>query len=224
MSAHESQRRRSYCNKCSDETWHDVLWIKTNERTSEEDAFWAKQHHLVLQCRGCDQISFKVIEWDSEDLEPDGTPSARVESYPPKTFRRPPHWQGELLLDAFLDDSHFLNLLDEIYVALQNDCARLAVMGIRALLEAIMVDKCQDQGSFAKNLDAFQNQGYISPIQGRTIEPVIEAGHAVIHRSFKPKHEQALTALDITESIIESIYVASKEAKNLKVPSRANKE
>jgi hypothetical protein len=40
----------------------------------------------------------------------------------------------------------FYSLLEEIYIATQNNLPRLAIMGIRALLEHIMIDKVTDQG------------------------------------------------------------------------------
>jgi len=47
-------------------------------------------------------------------------------------------------------------LLAEVYTAFQANARRLATMGVRAVLEAVMIDKVRDNGSFAKNLDAFQ--------------------------------------------------------------------
>jgi hypothetical protein len=52
------------------------------------------------------------------------------------------------------------------------------------------------------------------------MKSVIDAGHATIHRSFKPDTKEALIALDIAENLIESIYVAEEKAGRLKVPPR----
>jgi hypothetical protein len=111
-------------------------------------------------------------------------------------------------------------------VALQNDSLRLAAMGIRALLEHVMVEKVGDQGSFKNNLDAFESQGFISKSQRMVMEPVLEAGHATMHRSFKPTQSHLVALIDITENIIESIYINQLRALEISktVPPRAKKQ
>ena len=54
------------------------------------------------------------------------------------------------------------DLFLEIYQAVCGGQLRLAVMGVRALIEQVMIHKVGDNGSFVKNLDAFQKAGYIS--------------------------------------------------------------
>jgi hypothetical protein len=39
-------------------------------------------------------------------------------------------------------------LLNEIYIALQNDCPSLAAMGVRSLLEKVMIAKAGDPRQF----------------------------------------------------------------------------
>jgi hypothetical protein len=97
-------------------------------------------------------------------------------------------------------------------------------MGIRACLEHVMVNEVGDQGSFLKNMNKFQEEGYISRIQRENLDLIIEAGHATMHRSFHPSVAQTNVLVDITESILESIYINSNKAKALKnkIPARKN--
>jgi hypothetical protein len=69
------------------------------------------------------------------------------------------------------------SLLHEIYQAVHGGQYRLAAMGIRALLEQIMMPKVGDLGSFEKQLDAFEKAGYISFIQRDTMKATLEVGH-----------------------------------------------
>ena len=73
-----------------------------------------------------------------------------------------------------------------------------------------------------KNLDAFQSEGFVSKSQRSVIEPVLEAGHATMHRSYKPSRNEVVACLDVSESIIESIYINESRAKQIskKVPPR----
>lgn len=121
---------------------------------------------------------------------------------------------------------YITGLLHEIYVALQNDSKRLAAMGVRALIEHIMIDKIEDQGSFRKNVAKFHEKGFISLVQKKILLTILEAGHAAIHRSYNPSEEDLTTLIDVAESVIESIYVNDYNAKNLekRIPPRKSKE
>jgi hypothetical protein len=48
------------------------------------------------------------------------------------------------------------DFLREIYTALRNSALSLTTIGIRALLERVMVDKTGDHGLLIKNLDQFK--------------------------------------------------------------------
>ena len=89
-------------------------------------------------------------------------------------------------------------------------------MCVRAIFEAMMIDKIGDQGAFAANIGEFEKQGYISKKQKEIIEPVLEAGHAFIHRGYIPKIDQLITLVDVAESIVSVVYVQAEKAADLK--------
>ena len=103
---------------------------------------------------------------------------------------------------------------------MREPCDRLAVIGIRALLEQIMIEKVTDNRSFKANIDKFQEHGFISRMQREAIEPVIEAGHASTHRGFKASKADIHHLINVTENLIESIYINQIRSTKLKVPQR----
>lgn len=179
--------------------------------------------YTVAQCKGCDFVSYQERSWSSEDYRQDGSQIITVGRYPPKTLRSKPDWYSDFFLQLAFDDDSPLRLYDEIYIAMQNNCRSLAIMGIRALLERIMIVHCGDHGTFKKNIDQFENDGFISPKQKSAIIPVLDAGHASIHRAFEPKTNELIAALDITENIIESIYINEAKAMQLDVPEKGGR-
>ncbi|BFM20348.1 hypothetical protein R50076_13970 [Gilvimarinus japonicus] len=120
-------------------------------------------------------------------------------------------------------NQEIIDLINEIYIALQNGISRLAIMGIRALVETIMIKKVGDHNAFSKNMDRFQEGGYISPTQREALDAVLEAGHATIHRAYRPSAQQVQAAIDIVENIIEAIYVSDQNRKRFSdVPKRGS--
>jgi hypothetical protein len=125
---------------------------------------------------------------NSENEDEEGKPIFITTFLPPRIFRPKPRWMSEMEY-IFGCPEQIQSLLNETYVCLQNDCRSSAAMCVRAIFEAVMIDKIGDQGTFAANIHEFEKQGYISKKQKEIIEPVLEAGHASIHRAFIPKTE-----------------------------------
>lgn len=112
-------------------------------------------------------------------------------------------------------ENRIIKLLDEIYVAMQNNLSSLAAMGIRALIEHIMIEKVGDNRSFEANLKKFREGGFISELQTSSLKQLIEAGHAAMHRGYTPTQDELSPLIDIIESIIESIYFNEHRAKRI---------
>jgi hypothetical protein len=215
---------KSHCNACGRETNHHVLH---EERTQGREAYaddahmdwWA--HYRMLRCAGCDTISMRIDSSNSEVYGDDGCPEIRTQHYPPRIFRPKPM--------SLSDPAFFLNcpfevqeLLQELYVCLHNDCVRAAAMAARALLEHVFVDTCGDQGTFKKNVEAFQNAGHLSDTQRQLLETALNAGHAAIHRSFKPSKDDLVTVVSMVESLVELLYVQKHRVEQLRkrIPPR----
>lgn len=116
-------------------------------------------------------------------------------------------------------------LMGEVYTAFHNDSRRLAAMGIRAILEAVMIDRVGDKGTIGENVKAFLATGLVSD-QWKEVfrDTLIEAGHAAMHRKYDPTKEQLEALLDLTEWLIVSIYEHPNTASNLKakIPGRTS--
>jgi hypothetical protein len=116
-------------------------------------------------------------------------------------------------------------LFGEVYAALQNGMPALAAMGIRAILENVMISTCGDRGSFAGNLKAFEDAGHVSSRQAVRLRSILDVGHAAMHRGYIPDAGDIPVLLDITEHIVESVYAHDLHVQRLQqsVPPKAPK-
>lgn len=226
----------SYCNKCNGGTNHDVLYseetdhdILYNDRGILKEtqsyvsfALPPRYKYEVIKCCGCGVISFRRLETMPDYIEEDQEIEI-VTCYPPRVARRSPEWLINRLERQYVPPL-VAEIMAEVYIALHNDSKRLATMGIRSALEEIAKDKGGgDQGSFTKNLDKLATAHYISLRNRGRLETIIEAGHAATHRGWHPTHDQIKIFLDITESLIETIYLHEPRAEHLEkaVPPRS---
>ncbi|MEP1214050.1 MAG: DUF4145 domain-containing protein [Marinobacter sp.] len=217
---------KAHCNTCLRETNHSLLHEEEqpwSEEVGYNQLIYGAETFNMIKCCGCDSVKLMHNSWFSEMVDESGQPYIETNYYPPAISRAEPKWLSDVLGPlSSTNDVFIVDLFREIYSALHNNSRRLAVMGIRALIEHLMIREVKDNGSFKKNIEAFQDAGYLSKKQRETIEPILEAGHAAIHRGYEPSPEDVLTVVEVTESLVETIYVHSKKASKLKarVPGR----
>lgn len=211
---------KAHCNNCGGERNHDVLHSEKTTWNDDEHMVFGSDTYETLKCCGCEAIKLRHTSWFSED---DGS---TVNYFPASIFRRCPEWFNELWLELSSDDEFVEQLLKEIYVALQHNLPSLAAMGVRSLLEKIMISKTGDLGSFVQNIIEFERLGYVSRIQRERLEAILEAGHAAIHRTFNPSKKDVITLVDLTEHIVETVYLHEAKVTALKkrVPPRVTKK
>lgn len=209
-------RVKLHCNVCLDSRWHSILFSTIREH--HEDLDDGNDYHEVTvyriaECNGCGFLAMHT-SWRNSGNDPID------EQWPPKISRRQPKWMFELFMSDDLDNPFKHEFVREIYSSLKIGNLRLTVLGVRALLEQIMLEHVEDKGSFSRNLEQFEASGFISRIQREAILPVIEAGHASMHRGFKATEQQVGAILDVVENVIESIYITKSRTAGLIVPPR----
>lgn len=221
---------KAHCNKCLGWKNHLVAYSEDTRWSDELDGSGGMyidggDEWTLLKCRGCDAIRLRHRHWFSEICDEHGRPIINEEFFPPTISRQKPLWRRHFLsLGQYLQNYNALS--DEIYEALASGSNQLATMGIRALVERLMVDQVGDQGSFEKNIQTFFNAGHVAPNQQMIFrETLVEAGHAAMHRSFEPSVDTVNTLLDILEGIMHTIYFAPKLAEqvNKTIPPRTKK-
>ncbi len=211
---------KAHCNTCGGERNHEVLHSEKTTWEDPEHTVSGSDTYETLKCCGCENIKLRHTSRCSEDDGP------TMNYFPAAIFRRNPEWFNELWLELSAGDEFVEQLLKEIYVALQHNLPSLATMGVRSLLEKIMVSKTGDQGSFVQNIGEFEKLGYVSRIQRERLEAILEAGHAAIHRTYKPREKDVITLVDLTEHIVETVYLHEAKITELKkrVPPRVTKK
>jgi Domain of unknown function (DUF4145) len=216
-------RIQVHCVECGGERNHVVLFLDEYDYSQHYDEGWEGNGELeqlvVAACCGCEGRAF-LIRW--QNSSDDGLHVSLMQ-FPTSVLRKFPPWFGALSRSE-IGGPVKSDLLKEIYDALESKTMRLATLGIRALVEHMMIEKCGDNGSFEKNLQAFERDGYISAVQKRALGPVIEIGHASMHWGHTPPMEDILHSLDVIEGIISAIYVQPDRSTKIHVPPRLQRK
>jgi hypothetical protein len=197
---------RLHCNHCHGKTWHKLLkqvHDRGSEPYDEQYAVWWDITHAMFECCGCKSVVMRRIHMFSEWDEPD------VRFFPPPVSRHKPKW--------FYDIPHEMrSLLEEIYNSLDANTTALPLMGARALLDMLIVDKVGDVGSFAQKLKDLESQGFISQKNREVLDAALDAGSAAAHRGYAAKLEDVQAVMDIVENLLQATYVLDKVAVKIK--------
>ena len=200
-----ASRTKAHCNQCGGSRWHDVLYVQKEQTPGDESIATSLE---LLKCAGCDEVRLRKTVLDSADRELGERVRPIVTYYPPSTIRPEPKWLSSLLLEQLLGDvTSEYDLLMEVYAALHNNAPSLAAMGIRAVIETVLINTVPDEGSFKRNLAALRSKGFISQLDEAHLMDVLDVGSAAIHRGHIPKLEDVINALDIAETLVKRIHL-----------------
>jgi hypothetical protein len=198
--------QKLHCNECRRNTWHKLLKEARDDGSEPYDGdirIWWHIVHQMFECCGCKSVvvrrSHEFSEWDYPD----------VRLFPPPVSRHKPEWFDQIPVSL-------RSLLAEIYNSLDADTRALPLMGARALLDMVIVDKVGDAGTFADKLKKLQSQGFISQKNREILDAALDAGSAAAHRGYAPKLAEVHAVMDIVENLLQAIYVLDKIAVEIK--------
>lgn len=204
---------KTHCFNCDKETNQDVLFkdheigpreiVWRNEQGDESQSVWEVVAEIwnVSKCRGCEKINFKHIVRNSPNRETD-----IVFYFPRKPIRQVPDWVVKLPMK-------YIEILQEVYVSINEHLFILSLTGIRTLLDIYIVNKIGDAGTFKQKLAKLVADGVITSTKSSVLETAIDAGNASAHRGYKPDRETLFQILDIVENLLQSEIVDRNASK-----------
>lgn len=189
---------KAHCNTCGHHTKHLIL-VSRQHNGQQEDGYgdviiqWCVTWEL-LECLGCETVALRKTTTSSEDWG-----ESDVEYFPPAISRELPVWFSKL-------PGNLRELMKELYAALHADSTRLVVMGARALLDMVIVEKVGDSGTFKDKLKELETQGFVSHRNREYLDAALDAGHAAAHRGYAAKPEEVSHVMDIVENLLQAVY------------------
>lgn len=209
------------CSECVGETRHKVLQSIDIDGHQTMDEYWDyhwKDKYQIVQCQGCDFISFRKYHTDSEDegYDDDGNSFSmeRVEIYPSRIAGR------QKLSDSYLLPHNVKQIYIETHTALSNKQPILAVIGIRALVETVCKEKGATGGNLEQRIDNLVVKGILTSQNAELLHSLRILGNEGAHE-VKVQDEKILgLALTIVEQLLNNVYILP--AITAKLPRRGS--
>jgi hypothetical protein len=114
-------------------------------------------------------------------------------------------------------------VMDEVYHGVDLDLRAISAMGIRAIIDMVLVDLVGDVGGFEKKLNQMVAKGLLTEMSRAHMLAAIGAGNAAAHRGHIPDRVDVLTLLRICENLLYERLVMPGLALRLRAntPARA---
>ena len=202
---------KALCADCKKVTTHTILAKHDITGGHEEDEirWWAT--YQIIQCMGCDDISFRRASGCDEDIDPyTGHYNESESLYPDRARGRDP-MPGH---DSFPVKTKRIYL--ETLKVLNNQTPVLAAIGLRALIESICLEQKTKAKTLAKGIDELAAMGLLSVKQADFLHNHRFMGNEAAHEIIAPKPEHLVAAIDIAETLLKTIYVLPWMAEQIK--------
>ncbi len=215
------------CTACNRNTRHLVLQsVDTSgsellDQQHDISIDWAN-HYQIIQCQGCETISFRQLDWFSEDW--DG-PTEKL--YPKRSEN------SRSTKNYFNAPPSLRRIYRETIESFNNEVYTLCAAGLRSIVEGICEDQEITDGPITANkkdgsskVERKENlQGKISGLCEKGIltrensEILHEhrfLGNEAVHKLSQPSSEELTLAIEIIEHTLDALYEIPEKAQELK--------
>lgn len=204
--------REVVCNHCDNTTNHLVC--------SSIEIFWGNDDiqgvdiYEMIQCSGCNSISFRISSSNSDDVDQDINGDLihpeTVEIYPNRLMGR------TALEDIYSLPEKIRSIYKETHTALCTKLKILAGIGIRALIEAVCSEEKTKGGTLEKRIDDLVIKEVLTKRNADILHKTRLLGNEAAHEIKAPSDLELDVAFDIVENLLETVYIIPKKAERLK--------
>ena len=219
-----------HCLECKRATRHCVMVSLDKKGTAIDDVLgWSvdrSDRYQVLECQGCETITFRHQNWFSEDQDhdDDGTterlyPMRNKEAVNSKSFHNVP--------------SNLRRIYSELIDCFNNDSPTLCAAGLRALVEGL----CAEQGivdgpveipakgggtqvvrkdNLEGRIAGLQEKSLLTQSSAKTLHEHRYLGNDAVHELARPATDELKLAIEIVEHVLEQLYELPEKAAALR--------
>ncbi len=209
------------CGRCGTTTEHKILAKVALSDATPDDAIQYWSDFLTIQCGGCRAVSFCTREKCSEDIE---CSDARGEHLA-ETFKvYPGRIAGRTLLKEFHELPHGVaRIYKETHEALAAKLPILVGIGLRAILEAVCVERAAKGNRLVDQINDLVKQGVITQSGADILHSIRLLGNKAAHEVQSNKEEELEAAFDVVEHLIKTVYIIPAKAAKLRAKQKKPK-
>lgn len=203
----KSDIRKAFCNSCSGERNHHILFSKLDQESTDYGSYYCK--YQIIQCLGCEYVHFLKECGEDDNLQPyyDIDGNTQYEHYP-DIHLYPPKEQIQLQFIKFDSNSSLVSkYFDESVAAFNNDLILLSAIGLRACLERFCHYNEIIEGNLKGEIDKLKQKNIILKDEHKQLHGIRFLGNESAHEVLPQiKKKQIISAIQVFENIFLRVY------------------
>ena len=217
LKLNETKDKRLFipCVDCNGHTNHIVLVSAdlsgTEELARGYEVHWSSNHQIV-QCLGCDAISFRKADQNSEDGDVQIGPDEWEQNVYEELY--PNRSQGRVQIkDVQLLPNDIERIYGETMKALNGSQPVLAGIGIRALIETVTKERNANGRDLMEKINDLVTQGVLTKDGANILHKLRILGNQAAHEVKPHSADQLGLAMDVVEHLLQGVYILPYHAK-----------
>ena len=215
------------CSGCGTHTNHEITW-KSKENRIEElegeyEGIWTTTNYDVLQCLGCENVTLRRKHIFSENMDI-RTINGKHIVFPEITLW--PKTGYRILKPKYINNAppSIKRIYRETVEAYNSELPTLCSAGIRALIECVCKEEGIQKGDLKDKIDLLNKNGMITKGFADALHENRLLGNDALHEMTLFGDTELKTAIELIETLIETVYETKNKASTLKALRESKKK
>lgn len=210
------------CGSCDRKTSHKVMTVVDWVDSDGGSGVTVCQGYMTVVCQGCKTVSFCIESTCSEEMDYDPDTG---EQYPVKSYELyPSRIAGRPEMDSIHEvPFRIANIYRETRAALCSNQPILAGIGIRAIVEAVCIERKAQGRNLEARIDSLATMKLVTEAGAEILHSLRFMGNDAAHEVKTHKIEELNTAFGVVEYLIQGVYIMPKQAAKLPKKKRQAK-
>ncbi len=163
---------------------------------------------LVLECNGCETISFRKEYHNFLEFDNEGKNEIEIQLYPNVLQNHKP-------IKSYLLPDKIKNVYNHTILALRGGSKLLAGVGFRAVIEAICIEENIKGRNLEQKINNLTKNRFITEKESERLHSIRFLGNDSIHKMEIPEQKKLILVLNIIEHLLKNIYLIDRDAKGV---------
>lgn len=201
--------KKYFCRNCKGNRNHKLIHEKRIKGDDAEGYIQWIDCYMVIECLGCETVSFVHTFADSEMKQYDE--EGNVEYYDETTIF--PHIlkNGKELEYLIYLPPIIKNIYKETLTSFKGNAYILTAGGFRAIIEATCIHLKIKKDNLSAKIDSLQEKGLLTKSESKRLHSIRFLGNDALHEMKTPRREHLLILLDIVNHLLENLFIQDKK-------------
>lgn len=197
----------SYCSSCKQATKHTILFSKL-KKEGDEIIDLGESHYQVIECNGCETISFRREIHDFFEIENGENEGIQIEIFPCDLDGYSP------LTNTYSLPKKIRDVYNQTLKAFKGESFLLTGVGFRAIIEAICIEEKIKGNNLEQKINNLVKNKLITEKEADRLHSIRFLGNDAVHEMEIPTEDKLYLVLSIIEHLLKNLYLIDLEIKN----------